>query len=114
MATETITYEALEFHRGIVVFEMPARTTEAEGFVSLDDAQLFANRMNRWRKSKPTPNDGIVFNFTIGGFLNSTYSDDNPPNEFHLYEMIDRIYDAERKLDLLSFSMRNEQMANND
>ena len=51
---DVLRYEAALFPTGPLVFEMPARLVEADGFETIDDARHYARTLNDWLSAKPT------------------------------------------------------------
>lgn len=90
-------YEAWEFHRGIVVFVMPERAVEEDGFATLTDAQDYADLLNLWYDGKPTPTSSRVF---------MPNGQRREPHEAELMNTLERMLIPERMVDQLAQDVR--------
>ena len=93
-------FEAIEFPHGNCVVEKPGDQILA-AFASIAEARMYAETLTRWIESRPEPHEFRVYR-DFEGPPRPT------PTEYDLLSMIDRIYDPERRLDLLEEAIRRE------
>lgn len=94
-----VAYEAVQLPRGNVVVQKPSNVIEA-ALASPAEATAFAEALNRWLESRPTPKTFLVYrDFEMPA---------RTPTEFDLFQIIDGIYLADERLDILAESLRRD------